>query len=98
MKTTLVLPDSLVVALKRRAAERGASLSALAAEFIRRGLDEKSRTAHEPDFPVFDGRQPLLDLSDWNAVQEALDDERDARLYVWMRPSAEESEEPPPDR
>lgn len=96
MKTTLILPDPLMVALKRRAAERGTSLSALAAELLRRGLDEQPRAPYEPNFPVFHGTGPaLVDLSDWNAVQDTLNAERDARFYPWLRADADDPGAPP---
>lgn len=88
MKTTLILPDPLMVALKRRAAERGTSLSALAAELLRRGLDEKPQTPYEPNLPVFKGTGlPLVDISDREALYDFLEADRDARLYG-IRPAA----------
>ncbi|GJG88984.1 hypothetical protein tb265_41650 [Gemmatimonadetes bacterium T265] len=84
MKTTLILPDPLMVALKRRAAERKTSLSALATELIQRGLDEPPRThaAYKPNFPVFENTGlPLVDISDREALYDVLNAERDARLY-----------------
>ena len=94
MKTTLLLPDPLMLALKRRAAERGTSLSALATELLQRGLDEPRRAdpAYEPNFPVFKGTGlPSVDISDRGALYDFLEAERDARLYG-IRPAA-----PPPD-
>lgn len=41
MKTTLIIPDNLVRELKRLAAERGQTLSAVVAEVMRRGLERR---------------------------------------------------------
>lgn len=85
MKTTLILPDPLMVALKRRAAERGTSLSALATELLQQGLDDRPATAeYVPNFPVFETGPALLDLSDMKVVRDALDEEKDRRLYPWL--------------
>lgn len=81
MKTTLILPDPLMAALKRRAAERGTSLSALAVELLRRGLDEKPREPYRANFPVFDAGPALLDLANKDELRDALSAEKDARLY-----------------
>ena len=97
MKTTLVLPDPLMVALKRRAAERRTSLSALATELLQRGLDERPAPAeYVPNFPVFKTGPALVDLPDMRAVRDMLDEEKDRRLYPWLfegRP-----DEPPTQR
>ncbi|MDQ6925770.1 MAG: hypothetical protein M3154_06000 [Candidatus Eremiobacteraeota bacterium] len=102
MKTTLILPDPLMVALKRRAAERGTSLSALATELLQGGLDaRRSGTAtYVPNFPVLDTEPWLLDTSDLRAVRDALDEEKDRRLYPWLfvpRSERTTSAEPPSD-
>lgn len=73
MKTTLILPDSLVRALKRRAAERGETLSAVVAEALRRGLDAPTET-EIPELPVYRMGRPLVDLADRDALERAMED------------------------
>lgn len=81
LKTTLLIPDPRVTALKRRAAERGTSLSALAVELLRRGLGEKAQALYEPNFPVFRNTgSALVDVADREQLHRVLDAERDARL------------------
>ena len=83
MKTTLVLPDPRMAALKRRAAERKTSLSSLATELLQRGLDERPAVAeYVPNFPVFKNTGlPPVDISDREALYDLLEAERDERLY-----------------
>lgn len=82
MKTTLIIPDPVFRELKRRAIERGETLSNLATEFLRKGLAEKPEPKELPPLPVFDGMgKPLVDLHDSEAMYRVLDAERDARLY-----------------
>jgi hypothetical protein len=81
MKTTLVIPDPVFRDLKRRAAERGTTMSELATEFLVRGLREKSRPKRPFRLPSFSAGSPLVNIADRDELYRAMDAERDARLY-----------------
>lgn len=82
MKTTLVIPDAIFRDLKRRAAERGETLSALVTEFLSRGLRETPKNRKRlPRLPSFKMGPPLIDIADREALYRVLDAERHARLY-----------------
>jgi hypothetical protein len=72
MKTTLILPDHLVRALKQRALERGTTLSAVVAEALRRGLEEPT-AAEVPPLPVHRMGRPRVDLSDRDALHAVME-------------------------
>jgi hypothetical protein len=75
MKTTLIIPDPLMRELKRRAAERGVTLSSVVAEALRRGLIEPgSRPAPAP-LPTFRMGRPLVDVSDRDALFRAMEED-----------------------
>ncbi len=83
MKTTLVLPDPLFRRLKQRAAEAGRTLSSLVEELLTKGLaGDTSPKKPLPHLPTLDGGRILVDVSDRNAIDQALDRERDERLYA----------------
>jgi hypothetical protein len=73
MKTTLIIPDSLVRALKRRAAERGTTLSAVVAEVLRRGL-ESSPEGELPELPTYRMGRPKVDIADRDALYRAMEE------------------------
>jgi hypothetical protein len=81
MKTTLLIPDPVFDALKQQAAKRGTTLSALAAELLRKGLSERPKRVKLPPLPSFKGGRLLVDVADRDALYEVLDAERDKRLY-----------------
>jgi hypothetical protein len=72
MKTTLIIPDTLMRELKRRAARRGETLSAVVAEALRRGLDEPA-PAELPPLPVHAMGRPLVDVADRDALLRAME-------------------------
>ncbi|MDZ4674593.1 MAG: CopG family transcriptional regulator [Gemmatimonadota bacterium] len=72
MKTTLILPDSLVVELKRRAADRGSTLSAVVAEALRRGLEPVAE-AELPPLPAWSMGRPQVDIADRDALFQAME-------------------------
>lgn len=72
MKTTLILPDHLVRALKQRALEQGTTLSAVVAEALRRGLEEPAAT-EIPPLPVYHMGRPRVDLSDRDALHAVME-------------------------
>ena len=81
MKATLVIPDPIFRDLKRQAAERGTTLSELAAELLRRGLTERPKPAKLRPLPSFDMGPFKVNVADREALYDVLDAERDERLY-----------------
>lgn len=75
MKTTLILPDHVVRELKRRAAKRGETLSAVVAEALRRGLAATDAPAELPPLPTYRMGPPLVDLADRDALYRAMEEE-----------------------
>lgn len=72
MRTTLILPDHLVRELRRRAAQQGATLTAVVAETLRRGLDTLAPAEVQP-LPRHDLGAALVDVSDRDALYRAMD-------------------------
>ncbi len=81
MKTTLILPDPVLRDLKRHAAKRGTTMSELAAELLRKGLNDRPKPTHLPPLPSFNAGPLLVDVADRDAMYDILDAERDERLY-----------------
>jgi hypothetical protein len=81
MKTTLIIPDPVFRDLKRRAAERNETMSALVAEYLVRGLRETRKPKRLFRIPTFSAGPPKVDVADREALYDLLDAERDARLY-----------------
>ena len=73
MKTTLIIPDHLMRELKRRAARKGQTLSAVVAEVMRRGLEEPDRTGDVPPLPVHRLGRPRVNLADRDALDRAME-------------------------
>lgn len=73
MKTTLILPDHIVRELKRRAARRGDTLSAVVAEALRRGLAAPEASRELLPLPRHKMGRPLVDLADRDALYRAMD-------------------------
>ena len=72
MKTTLILPDSLVRTLKRRAVERGTTLSDVVAEALHRGLRKDPEPALHP-LPVYPMGVARVDVADRDALHQAME-------------------------
>lgn len=73
MKTTLIIPDQIFRELKRRAAARRATLSAVVAEALRRGLDTSPTVGELAPLPVHRMGRPLVDLADRDALHQAME-------------------------
>lgn len=73
MKTTLIIPDHLFRELKRRAARRGETLSAVVAEALRRGLAEARGHEDLPPLPTHQMGQAKLDVADRDALYRAME-------------------------
>jgi hypothetical protein len=81
MKTTLMIPDPIFRDLKRRAAERNETMSALVTEYLVQGLRETRKPKRPFHFPTFSAGPPQVDVADRETLYDLLDAERDARLY-----------------
>lgn len=75
MKTTLMIPDHIFRELKRRAARRGATLSEVVAEVLRRGLTTSKAPGHPALLPTHRMGRPIVDLADRDALYRAMDGE-----------------------
>ncbi len=84
-KTTLNLDETVMARLKEEAARRETTMGALVEAGIRRILAEGEAPPPAPDdlppLPTYDMGEPLVDITDREALYEALDRERDERLY-----------------
>ena len=82
MKTTLVLDDALVEQVRQQAKERGVSMSSIVEEAIFRMLTEKAAPDHPPlDLPSFNSGGYLVDITDRDAMYNALDDPTEMARY-----------------
>jgi len=82
MKTTLVLDDALVDRVRERAKERGVSMSSIVEEAIVRMLTEKAPPNDPPlELPSFNSGGYLVDITDRNAMYDALDDPAEMARY-----------------
>jgi len=86
MKTTLIIPDPVFRDLKRQAAERGTTLSELAAEFLRQGLRRPPERKPLPRLPSFKMGPPLIDITSRDEIYRILDLDR-LRLYRGLKGS-----------
>ncbi|MGQ0813049.1 MAG: hypothetical protein ACT4O1_01105 [Gemmatimonadota bacterium] len=74
MKTTLIIPDHLMRELKRRAARRGETLSAVVADVIRRGLaDAPPQTQKPVRLPAHHLGRAKVDIADRDALYRAME-------------------------
>jgi hypothetical protein len=82
MKTTLVLDDSLVEQVRQQAKARGVSMSSIVEEAIFRMLTEKAAPDPAPlELPSFNSGGYLVDITDRNAMYDALGDPREMARY-----------------
>ena len=75
-RTTLILDDRRLIELKRVAAGRGQTLSALVDEFLADGI-RRSRTPRKRTLPlpVFDMGEPRVNIADRDQLWEAMERE-----------------------
>jgi hypothetical protein len=73
MKTSLMIPDHLMRELKRLAARRGETLSAVVAEVLRRGLAEPRETMDLPPLPTHRMGRAAVDVADRDALYRAME-------------------------
>lgn len=75
MKTTLIIPDPVFRELKREAAQRGSTMSELAAELLRKGLSERPKPARLPPLPSYDMGREKVNFADRDALYDAMENE-----------------------
>ena len=84
-KTTINIDDEVMERLKEEAARRKTTMGALVEAGIRRILAEEQTPAPVagdlPPLPLANMGEPLVDIADREALDEALDRDRDERLY-----------------
>ena len=75
MKTTLVIDDRVMLRLKEEAARTGKTLSELVEAALRSMLDHQIRppSGKLPPLPGFRGGSPLVDISDRDALYQAME-------------------------
>jgi hypothetical protein len=88
MKTTLIIPDPVFRDLKRKAADRKETMSALITEFLVLGLRETRRPKRPFRFPTFKMGPPKVNVANREELYEFLEAERDARLYGRVKRNA----------
>jgi plasmid stability protein len=75
-RTTLVLDDSLLRQMKKRAADEGRSLQAVANDLIRRGLAQRADQGYRLKLHGWNAElQPGIDILDRNSLFDAMDKE-----------------------
>jgi len=75
-RTTLVLEDNLVRQMKKKAAEEGRSLQAVANELIRRGLAPRGAQNYRLKLQGWNAQlQPGVDILDRDSLFDAMDRE-----------------------
>ncbi len=74
MKTTLVIDDGVMRALKQKAAREGRTMSELVEAALRSFLKEQAKPRELPPLPVFDA-ELLVDIDDRDALYRAMEDE-----------------------
>jgi hypothetical protein len=75
MKTTLIINDRIMLRLKQEAARTGKTLSELVEAALRSMLDHQEKSAPEklPPLPTFRGGPPLVEISDRDALYQAME-------------------------
>lgn len=74
-KTTLILPDHLMRELKKRAAQRGETLSAVVEETLQRGLLPQGRATALPPLPKHAMGRPRVDAADRDQLYRTMEEE-----------------------
>jgi hypothetical protein len=67
MKTTLMIPDPLMRQLRREAARRKTTISALVEQALRTLLDARPQATSAPELPSFDGGRARVDIANREA-------------------------------
>jgi hypothetical protein len=81
VKTTFVISDEVMARLREEAARRKTTISELVEAALRLLLEQTRRPPVDlPPLPTFNGGVPLVDISNREALSQALDED-DQRLY-----------------
>ncbi len=75
MKTTLVIDDGVMRALKQKAAREKFTISELVETALRSFLREQAKPWELPPLPVFDA-ELLVNIDDRNELYRAMEEER----------------------
>ena len=73
-RTTLILPDELMRELKRRAAERGETLTSVVEETLRLGLHVGRRSVVVEPLPSYSMGRPLVNIADREELYRAMEE------------------------
>ena len=74
MKTTLVIDDTVMERLRKRAAADGTTISKLVEAALRRMLEAREGAPPRlPPLPAFDGGGALVDVADRDALYQAME-------------------------
>ena len=96
-KTTINIEDAIMAQLKEEAARRKTTMTALIEAGLRHVLAEGEApvpaSSELPPLPAAHMGEPLVDITDREALYEVLDRERDERLYG--APPGSRQEQPP---
>ena len=73
-RTTLILENAVIDAIKRESHAEGVDMSQLVNEFLRQGLMQKrSKPKHLPSLPAFKMGKPHCNLADRDALERAME-------------------------
>ena len=81
MKTTLNIDDTVMAELKREAARQGRTMSEMVETALRLFFRAQRKPPMIPPLPTFHGGVERIDITDRNALYDALEGDRDRRLY-----------------
>jgi hypothetical protein len=73
MKTTLTIDDTVMKALKRKAAASGRTMSELVETALRMLLQNSRSPADVPELPVFDGGRARVDIANRDALYDLME-------------------------
>lgn len=81
MKTTLNIDDTVMTELRREAARQGRTMSEMVETALRLFFRAQRKPPTIPPLPTFHGGVERIDIADRNALYNALEGDRDRRLY-----------------
>lgn len=73
MKTTLVIDDTVLDRLRQEAARQGRTISELVEAALRSFLQQRPKRPPLPPLPSFDSGGALVDISDREALYQAME-------------------------